>query len=168
MLTKKELAKTAKELNEILGLKPKLDASLKAEELIPKIKKAISLIIWEEDGDGISDDVKKVINELLPERVPEETEPDEVPENEVVEEKPKKTPKKKVEKEKKRTKKSVVIEMIGTDEGATIEEIAQVITNDGIDPDFDKNKTVVKLWLSKMGYDTKKAAIEKDPRFKSK
>jgi len=70
--------------------------------------------------------------------------------------------------EKKRTKKAVVEEMISTKKGATIEEIAKVITDEGIDTDFEKNKKVVKLWLSKMGYDTKKATVEKTPKFKSK
>jgi hypothetical protein len=66
----------------------------------------------------------------------------------------------------KKTKKAVVEEMIGSKKGATIEEIAQKITDEGIDSDFEKNCKVVKLWLSKMGFDVKKAAIEKNPNFK--
>ena len=76
--------------------------------------------------------------------------------------------KKTVSGEKKRTKKAVVEEMIAKKDGATIEEIAQVITDEGIDTDLKKNLLVVKLWLSKMGFDTKKAAIAKNPTFKQK
>jgi len=70
--------------------------------------------------------------------------------------------------EKKRTKKVVVEEMIAKKGGATIEEIAQAITDEGIDLDHTKNLVVSKLWLNKMGYDTKKASIEKNPKFKTK
>ena len=45
------------------------------------------------------------------------------------------------------------------------------IFNDNNKPeqdDFDKTKRVVKLWLGKMGFDVKKATIEKTPRFKKK
>ena len=69
---------------------------------------------------------------------------------------------------KKRTKKAVVEEMITKKGGATIEEIAQAITDEEIDLDHDKNLLVVKLWLNKMGHDTKKAAIAKNPKFQAK
>ncbi len=67
-----------------------------------------------------------------------------------------------------RTKKAVVQEMIAAKKGATIEQIAQAITDEGIDSDYKKNCRVVKLWLSKMGFDVKKAAIQANPYFKSK
>lgn len=65
-----------------------------------------------------------------------------------------------------KTKKSVVEEMINQKKGATIEEIAQKICDEGIDEDYEKNCKVAKLWLQKMGFNTKKAAIEKNPKFK--
>ena len=52
--------------------------------------------------------------------------------------------------------------------GTTSEEIAKKITDEGIDSDYKKNIVVVKLWLSKMGYPTNKAAIEANPKFKAK
>ena len=69
-------------------------------------------------------------------------------------------------KEKKATKKSVIESLINTKSGATIEEMAVAIVEAGIDPDLEKNKKIVKLWLHKMGFDIKKAAIEKNPKFK--
>jgi hypothetical protein len=67
-----------------------------------------------------------------------------------------------------RTKKAVVEEMLKIKGGTTIEEIAKKITDEGIDSDYKKNIVVVKLWLSKMGYPTNKAAIEANPKFKAK
>ena len=131
------------------------------------------------------EDLRGVMLEIL-EGPPEEKEPEEVPKEkpapkkkekeepepkakmEVVKGGKEKPEKKPAKKKKGRTKKAVVEEMISTKKGATIEEIAEKITNEGIDSDLKKNKKVVKLWLSKMGFDTKKAAIEKTPRFKSK
>jgi hypothetical protein len=99
----------------------------------------------------------------------EEPEPEEEePEEEV---KPKKAEKAKAPKAKNttgKTKKSIVEEMIGTKKGATIEEIAKRIVDEGIDPDYKKNLVVTKLWLSKMGFPTTKASIEKNPYFKKK
>jgi hypothetical protein len=65
-----------------------------------------------------------------------------------------------------RSKKSIIEEMIGSEKGATVEEMAQAMVDQGIDSDFKKNIVITKLWLSKMGFDTKKAAIEKNPYFK--
>jgi len=56
--------------------------------------------------------------------------------------------------------------MINSKTGATIEEIAQKITDEKIDLDYSKNYVVAKLWLSKMRFDVKKAAIAKNPKFK--
>ena len=64
------------------------------------------------------------------------------------------------------TKKSVIIDMTGSSKGSTIEEMAQAMVDKGIDPDFKKNCVVTKLWLAKMGFNTRKEAIDKDPRFK--
>jgi hypothetical protein len=44
--------------------------------------------------------------------------------------------------------------------------MAKEIVKAGIDDDYDKNCRVVKAWLGKMGFDTKKAAIEANPIFK--
>jgi outer membrane biosynthesis protein TonB len=77
-----------------------------------------------------------------------------------------KTEKKKEPKAPALTKKSVIIDMTGSSKGATIEEMAQVMVDKGIDPDYEKNRVVTKLWLAKMGFNTRKEAIDKDPRFK--
>lgn len=66
------------------------------------------------------------------------------------------------------TKKAVIEEMLATKKGATIEEMAAEIVARKIDKDLDKNMVVVKLWLSKMGYNTKKDVIAKNPVFKAK
>lgn len=79
--------------------------------------------------------------------------------------KPKAEKKPKEPKVKKVTKKAIVLEMTARKKGATIEEIAERIEKEGIDDDHDKNLLVVKLWLSKLGWDTKKKAIEANPRF---
>jgi hypothetical protein len=64
------------------------------------------------------------------------------------------------------TKKSVILECLKSKKGATIEQMAQKIVDLGIDADYDKNCRVVKAHLQKMGYDTKKASLEKNPTFK--
>jgi hypothetical protein len=126
-----------------------------------------------------------------PEEVPDEEEAQEVAEKlhkeniekapvnkgkkapEPEEEKPEKTPK--AEKKPKApkppkapalTKKSIIIDMTGSARGATIEEMAKAMVDKGVDPDYKKNCVVTKLWLAKMGFNTRKEAIEKDPRFK--
>ena len=54
------------------------------------------------------------------------------------------------------SKKSIVVEMISTKKGATIEAMAQSIVDKGIDADFEKNKRVVRLWLCKIGFPVEK------------
>ena len=105
---------------------------------------------------------KKAIN--ADKKTPVEDEPEEEEEEEIV--LPKKTPKPKNTTGK--TKKSIIEEMIGTKKGATVEEMAQRMVDEGIDADYKKNLVVTKLWLSKMGFATNKAAIEKTPNFKKK
>ncbi len=56
----------------------------------------------------------------------------------------------------KRTKKSIVVKMISTKTGSTVDNIAQAIVDEGIDVDLEKNKRTVKLWMSKIGF-----AVEK-------
>jgi outer membrane biosynthesis protein TonB len=79
----------------------------------------------------------------------EEPEPEEKPAPK--KEKAEKAPKPKKEKGPALTKKSIIIDMTGSARGATIEEMAQAM---------------VELWLAKMGFNTRKEAIQKDPRFK--
>lgn len=116
----------------------------------------------------------KKVNTVKGQKFPkeeEEDEPEETPneEDEVVDEKPvRKSAPKKPKKEGVKTKKAIVLEMIATKTGATIEEMAQAMVDQGVDDDLKTNLVVTKLWLSKMGFDTKKAAIEKNPRFKKK
>jgi len=40
------------------------------------------------------------------------------------------------------------------------------MVDQGVDTDLKKNLVVTKLWLAKMGFNTRKEAIQKDPRFK--
>lgn len=105
----------------------------------------------------------------------EETDDDDDVEEEAPEEEAPKADKKKEKKDKpakkakakednKPTKKKIVLECLK--KGATIEQMAKEIAKAGIDGDYDKNCRVVKAWLGKMGFDTKKAAIEANPIFK--
>lgn len=178
MATKKQLIQVAEELNEVLGLEPAISLDSKPEELKGKISQAIALLTPE---DELTEASAKILDEEFPnwdgepepDPVEEEDEPEEAGEDEssVPEpvEKPKKAPKppKAEKKAKKVTKKSIILEMTSQKTGATIEEMAQAITDSGIDPDLEKNKKIVKLWLSKMGFDTKKASIAANPKFKS-
>jgi hypothetical protein len=68
------------------------------------------------------------------------------------------------EDEKKPTKKAVILKCL--EKGATIEQMAKQIERLGIDADHDKNCRVVTAWLRKMGYDTRKDSITKDPTFR--
>ena len=52
----------------------------------------------------------------------------------------------------KTTKKSIVIEFLDHEGGSTIKDIAQAITDRGLDLDLDKNSRVVRLWISKIGF----------------
>lgn len=111
------------------------------------------------------------VNTIKGQDVPDEDAPEPETPNEadpvVAESKPKKAPKA-PKKEGVRTKKAVIEAMIATKKGATIEEMAQAMVDEDVDADYAKNLVVTKLWLSKMGFDTKKAAIEKNPYFKKK
>lgn len=57
---------------------------------------------------------------------------------------------------KKATKKSVCIELLRKENGASIDEMAQAIVDRGIDSDFEKNKRTCKLWMYKIGFPVKK------------
>jgi hypothetical protein len=58
------------------------------------------------------------------------------------------TPKKKT----KVTKKVIVIRNLEKEGGSTIGHIAQEIVDLGMDSDLEKNKRVVRLWISKIGF----------------
>ncbi len=108
----------------------------------------------DDDDDGEPDD-----------DVEEETPEEEAPEADKKKEKKDKPAKKaKAKDDNKPTKKKIVLECLK--KGATIEQMAKEIAKAGIDDDYDKNCRVVKAWLGKMGFDTKKAAIEANPIFK--
>ncbi|HPR74332.1 MAG TPA: hypothetical protein PLX41_11805 [Bacteroidales bacterium] len=49
------------------------------------------------------------------------------------------------------TKKSVCLELISRQGGASISEMARSIVDRGIDSDFEKNSRVCRLWMSKIG-----------------
>lgn len=55
-------------------------------------------------------------------------------------------------KEKKLTKKQIVIQYLEKESGSSIGDIAQAIVDLNIDPDLEKNKRVVRLWISKIGF----------------
>lgn len=57
----------------------------------------------------------------------------------------------------KMTKKSVIIEMISTPMGASIDEMADAIIKRGIDDDLEKTKRVVKTWLYKIGFNVERS-----------
>lgn len=185
MATKKELTTVAKELNKVLGLDPAIDTGsrVKLADLEEAIKQAIGLI---EPGDEFTEATQAIITALSPapqEDAPEEEAPegddddddDDGVEEEAPEEEAPKADKKKEKKDKpekkakakddnKPTKKKIVLECLK--KGATIEQMAKEIAKAGIDDDYDKNCRVVKAWLGKMGFDTKKAAVEANPIFK--
>ena len=58
--------------------------------------------------------------------------------------------------EKKTTKKSIVITHLDMDGGDSIDNIAKAIVDLKIDPDLEKNKRVVRLWISKIGFKVEK------------
>lgn len=55
-------------------------------------------------------------------------------------------------KEPKVTKKVIVIRNLEKEGGSTIDRIAQEIVDLGMDSDLEKNKRVVRLWISKIGF----------------
>ena len=174
-MKKTELVKAAKELNGVLGLDPQIEVKgIDKEELQVKILEAAGLLVPE---DEVTEATKEVINTLteMANPVSENETPldDQDTPGQAATDAPAKAPKApkapkepKEPKEPKVTKKSIVIGCLK--DGATIEEMAQAIVDQGIDPDYKKNCYIVKLWLSKMGYDVKKAAIEANPIFRSK
>ena len=54
------------------------------------------------------------------------------------------------------TKKSVCLEYISKKGGGSISEMAKAIVDRGIDPDYEKNIRVCRLWMSKIGVPIKK------------
>lgn len=107
-------------------------------------------IVSSEDGFELVDDSEE------PEKpAKDEKQTKDKPEAVVVEPKPekkakaKKEPKAKVEKV---TKKSVVIEMVSREGGATVQEMGKEITKRGLPGDEERNTTTAKLWLPKIGF----------------
>jgi len=112
----------------------------------------------DEDDDDAGDDAGSEEEEE------EETPPEPPKADKKKEKKDKPAKKAKAKDGNKPTKKKIVLECLK--KGATIEQMAKEIAKAGIDDDYDKNCRVVKAWLGKMGFDTKKAAIEANPIFK--
>lgn len=109
---------------------------------------------WEEDDEDDGDDED---DEDEPEEAPEDIAP--------APEKKKTKPASKKQKPDRVTKKSIIEDSLK--KGATISEMAERIVAAGVDADLEKNIRTVKLWLRKMGFDTKKAFIETNPIFKN-
>jgi len=154
----KDVARTYAEFKSIRG---NLSSYKKAEDL-----RECMIGILNPGAEKPEKEVKlKVKSKAKSEPSPKEKKPEEEKLAEKKKPEPK-TEKKKESSPSKRTKKAVVEEMINSKTGATIEEIAQKITDEKIDLDYSKNYVVAKLWLSKMRFDVKKAAIAKNPKFK--
>jgi len=116
------------------------------------------------EGDDDDDDDDDDDGEPEEETPEEEAPPEPTKADKKKEKKDKPEKKAKAKDDNKPTKKKIVLECLK--KGATIEQIAKEIAKAGIDDDYDKNCRVVKAWLNKMGFDTKKAAIEANPIFK--
>ena len=179
-ITLQQLKACAQDLNE-LGCEPPINEDGTLPELTAEIKEGAEILMPDDELTPVSIQVLTAFG-LYPiaeagTEVAEEEEEGEVPEvpakaapaAKVVGNTPAKAAAKEiVEKTKKLTKKAVVLSMIAKKGGATIEEIGAEITRLGIDSDNDKNCMIAKLWLGKMGYDVKKAAIAASPKFTSK
>jgi hypothetical protein len=63
------------------------------------------------------------------------------------------------------TKKSICIEMVSRKGGASLDEIAQAISDRGICSDLKINKTTAGLWMHKIGFDV---SYDKDSKRYSK
>jgi len=124
----------------------------------------------DEGGQEVADKLHEENIEKAPvnkgKKAPAPKKEEEQPEEKKPEKTPKAEKKPKAPKAPALTKKSIIIDMTGSAKGSTIEEMAQAMVDKGVDPDYKKNCVVTKLWLAKMGFNTRKEAIEKDPRFK--
>lgn len=63
------------------------------------------------------------------------------------------------------TKWSIIQEMTATKEGATMDELAAEIARRGVDTDQEKAKRTIKIMLGRLGFDTRKATMEANPKF---
>jgi hypothetical protein len=194
-MKRKDIVKAAKELNEILGLDPQIDTKqdlnvvkkliMKASDLLEpedKITKATKTVIAGikeemESAEPPEDKEEETSDTAPPATQDEDSDSDEEPPAKPESKKGKKsrqktettadsTPPAPKKNTKTVTKKSVILELLKSKKGATIEQMAQAIVDRGIDADYDKNCRVVKAHLQKMGFDTKKASIEANPIFK--
>ena len=59
------------------------------------------------------------------------------------------------------TKKSICIEMVSRKSGATLDDMAQEIANQGICSDLKTNRTTCSLWMHKIGF---KVDFDKDSK----
>ncbi len=194
-MKRKDIVKAAKELNEILGLDPQIDTKqdldmvkklimkasdlLEPEDKITKATKTVIAGIKEEMGESAEspEDKEEETSDTAPSAAQDEdSDSDEEPPAKPESKKGKKSRQKTEttadptppapKKKKTVTKKSIIVELLKSKKGATIEQMAQAIVDRGIDADYDKNCRVVKAHLQKMGFDTKKASIEANPIFK--
>ena len=151
---------------------PKTDKFEQSETLqvIKEFKKGKDIEVEEESQQEVAEKLheKNVKNVPIKAKPEEEEEEEDIQEEEEEKIKPKKEKPIKNKNITGKTKKSIVEEMISMKVGATIEQIATRIVDEGIDDDYKKNLLVVKLWLAKMGFSTTKASIEKNPIFKKK
>lgn len=182
-LIKDQIVEAARELNRELGLEPRINTRQEIGPIKELLLEAADLITEEDD---ISEKTMNVIEELRMEMDQEENElededdmdsgyPEWMPAPEDVDdaasiaisalEEEEEEPAPKKQKPGRVTKKSIVEDSL--EEGATILEMAERIVAAGIDTNLEKNIKTVKLWLRKMGFDTKKAFIETNPVFKN-
>lgn len=182
-LIKDQIVEAARELNRELGLEPRINTRQEIDLIKELLLEAADLITEEDD---ISEKTMNVIEELRMEMDQEENElededdvesgyPEWIPAPEDVDEatsiaisaleEEEEEPAPKKQKPGRATKKSIVEDSL--EEGATILEMAERIVAAGIDANLEKNIKTVKLWLRKMGFDTKKEFIETNPVFKN-
>ena len=168
--TKLELVAAAKELNELFGLSPEIETgeAVSIEELEKSLLKAGKLA---EPDDEISEKTLEILELLTKQKEQNQLTKKEVNTKKSAPGKVKEPTPGKVKEPTstntgKITKKRVIEEMINSQKGATIEQMAQAIVDKKIDANFKKNCLVVKLWLGKMGFGVKKQDIEKNPIFK--
>jgi len=162
-ISRKQLEKVAQELNDVLGLKPPISISKDDRRLLEGVRRGIRYIDWEADefSEETSDLINKIIEDWAEEYEKREEEKKKAKEKE---------PKKKERKSKTGavTKKSVIVDMISREGGASIEEISREIERLGIDSDHEKNLRVVRLWLRKMGYDVRLKEVGNTDKIRKK
>ena len=153
--TKAQLVAAAKELNDLMGLKPAINTEGKdatVAKLTTDLQGATKHLAPE---DNLTDDTRTSLTGIGIELPTVETPDDSTGATGAGADEGKKDSGKGKTAKPKVTKKSIVIEHVSLKKGATVEEIAQKITDAGLG-DLDRNIKTTKLWLRKLGFAVKK------------